>query len=541
MHPSLVLHNGSIHTGVAGAPRAAALAVWGDRVVCVGASAEVLAAAGPQTRVVDLQGRFVTPGLIDCHVHLASLALALGGHTVECDGARSLAEVLQRVRAAVARLRPGEWLRGRGWDKNQWTEERFPTSADLDAVTGELPALLASHDEHSVWANSAALRLAGITAETPDPPRGRILRAADGRPTGVLQEGAAGLLWEHVPPPSPAEVAEALAAALPRLSALGLTGLHDCDGADSRRALAAARESGALSLRVTQYYSPEALEHLAALGLRSGCGDEWVRLGGLKVFVDGALGGQTAAMLQPYEGSADAGLSTMTPEAFADLAARATDAGLAVAVHAIGDAAVRMVLDGFEQARGRGSAWPRHRVEHAQHIHPDDQPRFAALDLIASMQPAHLLADIPTCERYLGPRGRWAFPLRALHDGGAHLAFGSDAPVETVNPLAGLRAAVLRQSHAGTPRGGWYPEQRLTVEEALAAYTLGAARASGEEHLKGTLTPGRLADFVVWSHDLGRVPAEEWGGVRALATVVGGRVAHDPEGLCGSPAGATAP
>lgn len=527
--------NATLFGAAAANPVATALAVSRGRIVAVGGSSDALAAAGPGARVVDLQGRFLAPGFVDCHVHLSWLAMTLTGRTVECDGTRTLQETLQRIQAALPHAVVGGWLRGRGWDKNQWSGDRFPTARDLDSVTGDVPTALASHDGHSVWANSAALRAAGVTPETPDPPRGRLLRDATGRPTGVLQEAAAALIWDAMPNPSLGEIIAALREAFPRLSALGLTGLHNCEAGDGRSAVLQLRDSGALPLRITHYHPAEQFDEVVQLARRGHCDDPWVRLGGLKVFVDGALGGQTAAMLEPYEGSAQAGLLTMDPADFAALARQATQAGLPLAVHAIGDRAVRMVLDGFEQARSAcPGPWPRHRIEHAQHVHPDDQPRFGQLGIIASVQPAHLLADIVTCDRHLGARSRWAFPFRSLLQGGARLAFGSDAPVETADPLVGLRAAVQRRRHDGTPAEGWHPEQKLTVAEALRGYTLDAAYASGEEAIKGSLEPDKLADFVVLSRNPLTTPLDELDSVRVEATVVDGRATYDPQGLFGA-------
>lgn len=526
--------NATLFQGAAADPTATALAVSSGRIVCVGSNTDAEAAAGPGARVLDLGGRFLCPGFVDCHVHLSWLAMTLAGRTVDCEGTRTLAEALQRVRDAMPRAVVGGWLRGRGWDKNQWPGDRFPTATDLDAATGDVPAALASHDGHSVWGNSAALRVAGVTPQTADPAGGRLLRDAAGQPTGVLQEAAAALIWDAMPAPPVEEIAAAMREALPRLSALGLTGLHNCEAGDGRSAVLQLRDSGALPLRIAHYHPAAQLDEVIERAQVTDHADECVRLGGLKAFVDGALGGQTAAMLEPYEGSGQAGLLTMEPQEFTELARRATAAGLALAVHAIGDRAVRMVLDGFVQVRNAWSGpWPRHRIEHAQHVHPDDQPRFGQLGVIASVQPAHLLADITTCERHLGERSRWAFPFRSLLQGGARLAFGSDAPVETVNPLVGLRSAVQRRRHDGTPVEGWYPEQKLTVAEALRGYTLDAAYASCEEANKGSLEPGKLADFVILSRNPLTTPPDELGDVRVEATVVGGRATYDPEDLFG--------
>jgi hypothetical protein len=531
LRPDLILHGGHVATLDAAGTVARALAVWRGRLVAVGSDADVLALTRAGTRTVDLRGRFVCPAFTDCHVHLTWWALSAGGQTADLDGARTLEEALRRV-ALLARQRPpGGWLRGRGWDKNHWAEQRFPTASDLDRVSGEWPAAMASHDGHSVWVNSAGQRAAGIMPETPDPPGGRILRDDQGRPAGVFQEAAAGLIWAALPDPSLEETADALADALPVAASLGIAGLHNCETGDAMGSLQLLRARGRLTARVTRYPPAGHLDDLIGLGLASGFGDEWLRIGGVKGFLDGALGGQTAAMLQPYDGGDNRGVLTMGEGELEALVQRATQARIAVALHAIGDRAVRVALDVFQRVRERHPVpWPRHRLEHAQHVSPADQPRFAALGVLASVQPAHMLADIATCNRHLASRTAEAFPLRSLLDGGATLCLGSDAPVETMDPLAGLRAAVERRGWDGEPAEGWHPEQRLTVAQALVGYTRGAALASGEEHLRGSLEAGKLADLVVLSDDILARP-EALAEARVLATVVDGTTVHDPEGL----------
>ena len=530
MHADLIVCNGRFITFDAHCPHATALAAWKGWILAVGDEAAVDGLRGPATMVMDLGGRFACPGLCDCHVHLAQWALVASGRMVHLDGARSLSEALDRIARGRDRAVVAGWLRGRGWDKYHWAEDRFPTAADLDAVTGDIPAALPSHDGHSLWVNTAGMRAAGITPEVEAPPTGRILRDAAGLPTGIFQEGAMGLIWKHVPQPSVDELARALREALPVAASAGLTRVHNCESADSMQALQRLRDEGALTLRITRFLPAADLDAALAVGLCSGLGDEWIRIGGLKAFLDGALGAQTAAMLEPYQGTADAGQLVMEPQDLVDLLTRATQARLAVALHAIGDRAVRLALDAFAEVRRSAAHWPRHRIEHAQHIHPDDQPRFATLGVIASVQPVHMVADIATCERHVPGRTGWAFPLRGLLDSGARLAMGSDAPVEIIDPLAGVRSAVQRQGRDGWPEGGWHPEQKLTPIEALHGYTLGAAYAGGEEALGGSLTPGKVADVVVFSHDPTAGP-EGLQAARVVATVVGGRPVYDAEGL----------
>jgi predicted amidohydrolase YtcJ len=530
MHADLIVRNARLMTFDPNCPRASSLAAWDGRILAVGDEDAVEGLRGPATDVVDLGGRFACPGLTDCHVHLGQWALGASGRMVNLDGARSMEEALQRVVSGRERAVMGGWLRGRGWDKNQWGSDRFPTAADLDAVTGDVPAALPSHDGHSLWVNTAGMNAAGITPQTEAPPTGRILRDDGGRPTGIFQEGAMGLIWGHVPSPSVEELACALRDALPIAASLGLTRVHNCEAADSTRALQRLREDGALTLRITRFVPAADLGSAVAVALYSGLGDEWIRIAGIKAFLDGAIGGQTAAMLEPYAGTSDSGQLVMEPEELLDIISRATQARLAVALHAIGDRAVRLGLDAFAQVRAQVSHWPRHRIEHAQHIHPDDQPRFGALEVIASVQPVHMLADIATCERHVPGRTAWAFPLRGLLESGACLAMGSDAPVETIDPLAGIRSAVLRQGHDGWPEGGWHREQALTVAEALRGYTLDAAYAGGEEALGGSLTAGKVADLVVLTHDP-TADLESLQAARVAAAVVGGRAVHDPEGI----------
>lgn len=531
MQMTYAVTNAALFHGAAADPAASALAVSGGRIACVGSTANAVAAAGPGARTVDLQGHFLCPGFVDCHVHLSWLAMTLSGRTVDCDGTRTLQETLQRVREALPRAVVGGWLRGRGWDKNQWPGDLFPTARDLDTVTGDVPAALASHDGHSVWANSAAMALAGIDRSTPDPDGGRINHLPNGEPSGIFEESAAWMMRGKVPEYTREELVAALRAALPQAAALGLTAVHNLEARNSRHAIQVLADQGALPLRITHYVAPESLDALAELAVRNGLGNDWVRFGGVKTFMDGALGSQTAAMLEPYEGSDNRGYTTQSPEELADLVRRANAGGIALALHAIGDRAIRLALDAFEQCAEYPLGKPRHRLEHAQHVHPDDWARMARLGLIASMQPAHMLADIPTCERQLGTRSRWAFAMRSLLDAGVTLAFGSDAPVEIIDPLRGFQSALLRQDWNGNPPGGWYPEQRLSAIEALRAYTIGAAWAGCAERTNGSLEPGKLADFVVVSRDLLRYRPEELPDARILATCVGGRPTHDPDGL----------
>lgn len=515
---------GTVYTGDAGRPRA--LAVRGHEIVAVDQAECLDGLRGPRTRVVDLRGRALLPGFIDAHVHFGWYALSR--ERVNLDPARTLEEGLALVQRAAGSLPPGAWLEGRGWDRNRWG--RLPTAAALDRVTGRRPAVLSSHDGHALWLNAAALRAAGIGPNTLDVPGGRIERDARGQPTGVLFERAQELVRHAVPEPTVAELAEAIRRALPVAAAVGIVGIHNLEGAPSLRAFAALRRADALSLRVFHGLPHAELGAASRLGMETGFGDDWLRLGPVKLFADGALGSRTAFLLDDYEGQpGDRGIATLDPEGLRRDLVQAARAGLAVAVHAIGDGAVRMVLDAMEWARAQDEATRRalFRVEHAQLVHPDDVPRFRQLDVVASMQPIHAVADRLVADQHWGARARHAYAWRSLLEAGAPLAFGTDAPVERIEPLRSLHAAVTRQDVDGAPEGGWYPEQRLTLEEAVRAYTLGSAAAEGAQAVRGSLEPGKLADLVVLSLDpFGRGP-EALLEVEVDVTMVGGRIVHE--------------
>jgi predicted amidohydrolase YtcJ len=507
-------------------PGADAVAVAGGRILAVGSARELAPLAGPGTRHIQGEGRTLTPGLTDAHLHFVSLARA--GDRVALGGLASRAEAVAAVARFAERRADSTVLRGQGWDANRWSEQ--PDRAALDAVTGDRPALLESKDCHSLWANGAALRRAGITRDTPDPPGGRVERDAAGEPTGVLRESAVRLVQGLLPDSDfAADLAAARGLATECLG-LGLTGVHVFEGAHEQRVLAAMARGGGPRVRVLAQLAHAGLEGALAAGVTSGVGDEWFRIGAVKLFADGALGSRTAAMLEPYEGEGHAGIETLTAAELRGLVRRAAEGGLACAVHAIGDRANRNALDAFAAAGARlaGVALPP-RIEHAQILHPDDLPRFAALGVVASMQPIHCTSDLELADRHWGARSRTAYAWRSLLASGAGLAFGSDAPVETAEPVAGLHAAVTRRRRDGGPAGGWYPEQCLSLHEALAAYTTGAARAAGEAG-RGRLAAGAAADLVLWSTDLFSTPADRLPAARADVTVLAGDVVCERAG-----------
>lgn len=517
-----LLVNGRIYTLDAGCPRASALAISGERILAVGDDLRDLPA--PDGRVLDLGGRCVIPGLTDGHIHFTWYALGL--RTLDLTGAATLGEMLALVAEWARETAPGEWIVGRGWDQELWPERRFPTAADLDRAAPAHPVALKAKSGHALVANSLALHLAGITAGTPDPPGGRIGRDAEGRPDGMLfEDGAMKLITDLIPPPTPEETDAALRDAFRRAHRVGLTAIHDMDGSPAFAAYQRLHVRGELGLRVVKYLPADALDCALELGLRAGLGDDRLRVGGIKVFADGALGPRTAAMLAPYEGEPEnVGVMTTDETALRELARKAATGGLPLAVHAIGDRANRMVLDVLADV---GTGGLRHRIEHVQLLHPDDVGRLAALGVVASMQPIHATQDYEMADRYWGERCATAYAWRSLLEAGTVLAFGSDCPVEDLNPFLGIHAAVTRRRTDGSPGPeGWYPEQRLTVEEAVRAYTLGAAHAVGLEARLGTLAPGKLADLVVLDRDIFTCDPMAIAETQVVATMIGGQFVY---------------
>jgi hypothetical protein len=520
---------GAIYTMDPGRPRAAALLACNGRLVHLGADEEVRALAAHashlgQVREIDLAGHCVLPAFTDSHIHFLSMGTSLDG--VALAGVTSLEEVLRRVGVAAESAEPGEWVQGWGWDHSLWPDPRFPDKRSLDLVSPGVPVALRRKDGHLTWVNSAALAAAGITRGTVDPPGGRIGRDAEGQPNGLFFETAADLIHRSIPDLSEAQRLRAARRAQDELLRMGVVGVHIPEGPATLRTLQRMEATGDLHLRVCMMLTYDGLDEAIETGLRSGFGSDRLRLGPVKVFSDGSLGSETAAMLDPFEGSEDnRGVLTLPEEAIRDAIARAARAGLACAIHAIGDRANRVVLDAFEATRDLWRpAGLRQRIEHAQVLHPQDLPRFASLGVIASVQPIHATQDMDLVDRLWGERGQGAYAFKSLLESGAALAFGSDAPVETADPLAGLYAAVTRRRLDGRPEAGWYPAQRLTVEEAIRAYTMGAAYAAGQEHLAGSLTPGKFADFVVLSRDVLRGPPEVITQARVLQTIFDGEV-----------------
>jgi predicted amidohydrolase YtcJ len=530
--------NATFHTQWTGCPRATALLTRGERILAIGTPAELRAHAAGTTETIDLGGATVVPGLTDAHIHTANYAREIAA--LDLRGTTSLEQALERVRSYAHTLPPTAWVFGGRWDFNAWDVPVQPDRQALDSATGGRPAALPSIDGHTVWANTAALAAVGIDAGTVDPVGGEIVRDADGHPTGILREAAHAALGEIMHSAEAGDLADQLAEAQRRLLAVGLTGIHDFDGEDCLHAYQGLRDAGNLHLRVHKAIPRTALEQAIDEGRATGNGDAWLRTGPVKLFSDGALGSHSCHMNQPFPGEdGNTGIEVIPYLDLLALVRQAAAAGIAVATHAIGDRANQLVLDAYQDLvrnpldapggiPGRTEPVPtlRHRIEHTQHLRPADVQRVARLGVVPSMQPTHCTSDIPLASTLLAGRDLASYAWRSLLDAGAVPAFGSDAPVELPDPLHGIHAAVTRQNRDNEPDGGWQPGERVSVAEAIAGFTTGAAHAYGEEALKGRLRPGMLADFTALGADPHAVDPAGLRGIPVLATAVGGAIRY---------------
>jgi predicted amidohydrolase YtcJ len=504
----LILENGVIRTMDPALPRAGALAIAGEKVAG-GVGTHETALASPDR--VDLGGRSVLPGFSDAHVHFPTWALAQ--HQVRLEGTRSLAEAVERIAVAIGDVPPGRWLRGLGWRSGDWSPPVEPTKEALDAVSGEVPVALMAKDYHSLWLNSAALARANGDLQVSG---GVVERAADGEPTGVLREECAWHFRDNYVRPTVDEMVEASREGVRIANSRGVTSVHDKDGWLGALAVwQELRAENALTLRVWQSLPHDYIDKLGELGVRSGLGDDLIRIGYIKAFMDGTLGSRTARLL---DGS---GVQITSREELEDIVRRAARSGLPVAVHAIGDLANKEALDAFEATRDEWQPGGlRPRIEHAQLLAEEDIPRFAELGVAASVQFSHAPSDRDIAGRNWEGMTERAYAYRSLLDSGALLANGSDAPIEELDPLFGIRAGVLRTLDE---RGPWHPEQAVTVEEAFQATCVAPAWLAGDERRRGKLIPGYLADLVVLDRDPFECPPEELGEIEVVATMLGGR------------------
>ena len=526
----LLLENGVVYASGDAAPVRASIVVGEGRVRFVGDPAKARALASG-ARVVDLRGRFVFPGLADAHLHLSGI-----GHEREVADLRGAADAraaAARIAKVAARLPPGAWVEATGWDQNRWSDRQFPDAAVLDAALGGRPAVASRVDGHAIWVSSAALNAAGVVAATRDPEGGRILRRADGSPSGVLVDNARSLVSRVQPAPTDADLERQLLAGAAECAAFGLTEVQDASAYDPAAIAVLTRlaDRGALPIRIYATVSsrPGTLEDALARGTRIGTISDFLTVRAVKAYADGALGSRGAALLADYaDEPGNRGLLRMPAERIAAIATTVRRAGWQLWVHAIGDQANRVALDAFQAAVDRVSGAPeggrRPRIEHAQVVAPEDFPRFARLGVIASIQPTHATSDMPWAEDRIGPsRIAGAYAWRRLKDAGARLAGGSDAPVESENPLLGFYAAVTRRDLEGKPPGGWRAGEKLSRAEALALFTSDAAFAAFEEAWRGRIEPGFAADLTILERDPMAVPEEEIPSIKVFATVVAGR------------------
>lgn len=536
----LMLLNGKIYTMNPKQPETEAVAVRDSKIIAVGKTSDIENLGKSNFKVINLRGMTVVPGFIDCHTHFLSFALSL--NQVSLDQIKSFDQILSQIKAFAKKLRPKEWLVGRGWDKNILRKRGRFTKEVLDKICPEKPAALRSKDHHLLWVNSLALKSAGIDKYKEDPPGGKIDRHPTcGEPTGILKEEACELIWEKVPSPSPEKSKRLLKEAMKKANSFGLTGIHNLEEQKAVFFFQKFLKDEKLSLRVCFWISKEDLDSAISLGLQSGFGDENIRFGGLKLYSDGALGSQTALMFEPYEGSEDNfGIEVTAQDELTEWVKKASQAGIGVAIHAIGDKGVHQALTAIEGSVGRVAIPPmagsyptyaelRNRVEHAQLISPQDMERFSKLGVIASVQPYHAPSDRDIVDKYWGKREGFRYPYKSLLNHQTKLVFGSDLPIETMDALRIIHAAVTRKSAGpmgkeGQRRRAWYPQECLSVPEAVFAYTQGASYASYEEKIKGSIQIGKLADMVVLSKDIFEINPDEILDTRIESTIVGGKI-----------------
>jgi predicted amidohydrolase YtcJ len=528
-----VLYNGTIYTQNEKQSKVEALVIRDGKIVFAGNNAEALSwlPSSASQKAIDLKGACVVPGLADSHLHFEYYSQGLQAINAETA---TIEETLQKVAEVAARKPQGSWITGFGWNHNVWGGV-FPTAKQLDQVSPNHPVFLEAKSGHAGWANSAAMRLAGINASTPNPKSGELVRDAAGNPSGTLLEDAYHLVKNLIPVPSVDELAEMVKAGLQQANRAGLTGFNDFDTPLVFKAFQKLHQAGQLTMRVTKCIPLVHLDEAIGSGLMTGLGDEWLRLGAVKMFADGALGPRTSWMLEGFETARDnTGIVATDVEVLRQSVLKANAAGLACAIHAIGDRATREVLNVYAEAVARGVTQKlRNRIEHVQLLAPEDRDRLAKLNVIASMQPLHATSDMYIADLHWGAkRCDGAYALKTQLEYGAVLALGSDCPVETLDPFQGIHAAVTRRRSDGTPGPeGWRPEQRISVAEALKGYTFGAAYATGLEDRLGALAPGWLADLVILDADLFKIDPMDIIKLKVLGTVVGGQFAWRSEVL----------
>jgi len=529
----LIITNANVWTGDDAHPKAQAVAVLGDRIVAVGSNAEVSQWRGPATKTIDGGGKLLLPGFNDSHVHFVSGGQQLD--SVQLNDVTSTDEFVRRIAEQAKKTPKGEWIQGGDWDETKWNPPNLPTKEMIDPVTPDNPVLISRYDGHSVLANSQGLKLAGITAQTPDPPGGAIVRDAQGNPTGVLRDAAMDPGFAAVPPMTHDQRIRVIKRAMEHAASLGVTSVqHMVADYGDIAAYAELLQNGELTTRI--YAAPliTNIDDQAKIGIRHAFGGPYLRIGAVKAFADGSLGSRTAYFFEPFSDEPNNhGLLSdeMHPVSLMrDRMMKADAAGIQICTHAIGDQGISMILDLYtEVVKEHRGAERRFRIEHAQHMAEKDFARFAQLDVIASVQPYHAIDDGRWAEARIGhDRASRTYAFRTFLNHGVHLAFGTDWDVAPLNPMLGLYAAVTRATLDGKNPNGWFPEQKLTVDESVRAYTMGSAYAEFQEKEKGSITPGKLADMVLLSDDIFSIDPAKIRDVKVLKTIVGGKVIWDP-------------
>jgi predicted amidohydrolase YtcJ len=530
--PDLIIVNAVIHTMDPKQPAVEALAIYGNRIMAVGSTKDIRKLAGSNTRTVDAKKRLLLPGFNDAHTHFLSGGFQLS--SVDLRDANSQKEFAERIRTFAAKLPAGSWIKGGDWDHERWPDAKLPTKELIDGFTPDTPVFVNRLDGHMALANSLALRLAGVTRQTLDPPGGVIVRdPKTGEPTGILKDAGQSFVWKVISPSSFDEKLAAARAATNYAASLGVTSVQDMSAGADVGIYQTLLDRGELKTRIYAVSPLPAWERLARTGVRAHFGSEMLRVGGLKGFADGSLGSTTALFYEPYRDEpSTSGIAgdEMYPEgAMLDRVRAADKAGLQTMIHAIGDRANDLILTIFEQVeRENGDRDRRFRIEHAQHLRLQDIPRFARDRVIASMQPYHAIDDGRWAEKRIGKeRAKTTYAFRSLLDSGATLAFGTDWTVAPLNPVLTVYAAVTRRTLDGKNSKGWVPDQKISVEEAVRAYTLGSAFAEFQESVKGSITVGKLADLVLLSRDIFKIDPKEIENVKVVMTIVDGRVVYE--------------
>jgi len=517
----MIFSNAVIWTGNENQPYAEAMAITGDTIVAVGSNREVLKLRGDSTAVTDLGGKFVAPGFIDSHIHFYQGGSNLA--SVQLRDASTPEEFIKRIAEYAATLKPGMWILGGDWDGKEW--ESLPDKSWIDSVTAHNPVFVSRLDGHMGLANSLAMKLAGTDKSVKDIQGGTIVRGNNSELTGIFKDNAMDLIFSKVPSSSGEEIENALVAAMDYLASNGVTSVHAVDAAGYSDAIERLLENGRLITRVYSMTPIHNWESLKSKVEQEGEGDKWLKINGIKGFVDGSLGSHTAAFIDPYSDlKTDSGFFVNSEKDLYTWISEADKAGLQVVIHAIGDRAINFLLNTYEKVeKENGYRDRRFRIEHAQHISPDDIERFSKLNVIASMQPYHAIDDGRWAEEYIGPeRIKTTYAFKSLLDSKAKVVFGSDWPVAPATPLEGIYAAVTRRTLDDKNPDGWVPQQKITVEQALLAYTKNAAFASFEEKIKGTLETGKLADFVILDKDITSIDPVMIRDAKVLSTYVGG-------------------